>query len=88
MDYDTFDGAPLEFKKKLIANFIENTIEYANDHIKQRQSELSVTDAAELEQKTLRIVKWLGYIEFQRHTLGELETDKLDRFILKLKGGL
>jgi|GEM_PF-3395114 len=80
MDYDTFKSAPLEFKKKLISDFIENTLQYADAHIKTRQEELPHTPASQLEEKAHRLLKWLGYVEFQKHTLAELKTDKLDDF--------
>lgn len=131
MDYDTwYQAAPLEFKKKLVAGFVKQTIDYAQQHIAQRHQELAelqqelggsdffsspekipkkmpetakeetkeetpiaIQGAAagttpeaiqkaikEKEEKYNRLLKWIGYLEFQNHTLTELSTDKLDRF--------
>jgi len=86
MDYNTWNKqSPLEFKKKLLKTFIEQTVYYANDHIMTRQSELVRKDTSELETSCHRLLKWFSYIEFQQHTLNELESDKLDQFINNLQ---
>jgi len=82
MDYDAWNlESPLEFKKILLKNFIEKTVKYAEDHIKFRQSQIINEEISELEKKNLRMLKWISYIEFQKHTLAELDSDKLDHFL-------
>ncbi|MDH4262361.1 MAG: hypothetical protein OEV78_04875 [Spirochaetia bacterium] len=86
MDYDTWNNqSPLEYKKKLLKDFIGQTVKYANEHIKMRQSELALKNVSELETSCSRLLKWLSYVEFQQHTLKELESDKLDPFINNLQ---
>jgi hypothetical protein len=82
MDYKTWlKTSPLEFKKTLIESFISNTVAYANDHVAMRKNEISSANINDLEEKISRIEKWLAYIEFQQHTLNELEGCKIDNLI-------
>lgn len=74
-------NSPLEFKKKLLQYFIENTIGYANQHIKERREELNRAPASEIETRCFRLTKWTSYVEFQNHTLLELQGEKLDGFL-------
>lgn len=79
MDYkEWYSETPLEFKKQIIRNFIQNTLQYADAHVKLRLSEITQQNELTLEDKCQRLMKWIGYIEFQKHTLKELDTDKLD----------
>ena len=75
-------SAPAEYKKKLLEDFLHKTIEYAEHHIGTRIPELPKTAEIpqELEHKINRLAKWISYIEFQRHTLGELEKGQLEDF--------
>lgn len=82
-------SAPLEYKKKLIAAFVENTLEYGRNHLQTRLKEsalletksLDAGERAEIERRLQRLVKWSAYLEFQEHTLEELTTQKLDEMI-------
>jgi len=78
-------ASPLEFKKRLLQNFLEQTVIYAQEHMKQRETELSHVSKEfidEILQRQERLAKWAAYVEFQNHTLDELKGEKIDRFIL------
>ncbi|MES0490521.1 MAG: hypothetical protein ABUK01_11040 [Leptospirales bacterium] len=84
-DYESWlRTSPLEYKKELLKTFVEQTVDYAEQHIKQRQEELSLVsqeDKDEIAKRQERLAKWNSYIEFQDHTLEELSGEKLNRFI-------
>jgi len=82
MDYEKWlSECPLHYKKKLIADFIQETVVYAENHIEVRVNEIQNGKQPDREQKIKRISKWFSYIEFQKHTLKELQTEKIDRMI-------
>ena len=82
MNYEKWlSSAPLEYKKKLIAQFIQKTREYAEDHVALRITEIQNADRIETEQKINRISKWFAYVEFQEHTLKELQSENIDKFV-------
>lgn len=70
--------APLEFQKKLVEDFTSFTITYAQTHIQKGQKEISDLADEQLQERLTRLQKWIGYVEFQEHTLGELKGSKLD----------
>jgi len=82
MQYEVWQkNSPKEFKKKLIRDFIENTVIYARAHIELRRSELPPMDYPAYQERHNRILQWISYIEFQEHTIQELESEKLDHFL-------
>lgn len=80
------DEAPHEHKKELIRRFTQKTLSYAHEHIAMREKELHEIESCsgspeEIARKKKRLLLWRGYVEFQEHTLTELEGEKLDSFI-------
>ncbi len=88
-------NVPPKYKKKLITLFVQNTVDYATDHLRMRLSELEQNEAiskeasedekreavADTEHRLDRLKKWVSYIDFQQHTLQELAGSKIDRLI-------
>lgn len=72
------EQAPLEFQKKLVQDFTNFTIEYAQTHVEKGQKELAELSADQLQERLTRLQKWISYIEFQEHTLGEFKGTRLD----------
>jgi len=68
-------NSPDEFRRRFIKSFIEHTIEYGKNHLKEKLQQPPSPEQA--EEFSIRTLKWIGYLEFQNHALEEIETERL-----------
>lgn len=66
-----------EEAKKVVLSFLEKTIAYAEKHI-EKIKDLSQYPEEEQILRQKRLEAWQSYVEFQKHTIKEIQAGKLD----------